>query len=558
MVGSHLANRVSQAQLAVLARWRPAAITLFNEALHDAAAVRAVAPHATITGRTYKPDHEIEARIEANPLEAAGWLANIVLAAPGRGSVNYWQAYNENMQVTSAKIAKLSICSIEYMRRLEAAGLKAAIGCFGVGNPKTLQEDASHWQAFYPAMRHALANGHILLLHAYGKKTLGTLTTQRAWLINRFELQVWPHLPADLKTLPYVYGEYGNDELTYNGPKMGWKGPYNLDHNLFIAELQEAIKPLQGKPCRGAAVYTDGFENGEWEPYDIRGACSDAMSRTVWPEPATSPPPPPPPPPPPEEPDMSLEQWLIEQGNNAAVVPVSPGQAVFDAIIGDGNIPNGPEVYATYPTSGQKYALRSGEHPTVASGAKWTYYVPVPAPGQPWPGVQRVLRSGTPVQPLPIAPSLIPYPSPNSGPRPGDFDAIVLHATAGPLGPSLAWLTNPASEASTHYLIAKDGRIFQMVPDHLRAWHAGASAHAGRADWNDFSLGVEIVNQNNGADPYPAAQVASLISLLRWLVWQYDIAPDDLVTHAQVAVPPGRKSDPKGLALGYIKSEVYP
>lgn len=137
-------------------------------------------------------------------------------------------------------------------------------------------------------------------------------------------------------------------------------------------------------------------------------------------------------------------------------------------------------------------------------------------------------------------------PSPNHEPRKGrPITLIVLHATVGNFQSARDWLTNPASKVSTHYLIRKDGYIAQLVPDTRAAWHAGESRY-GAMDSEAIklqSIGIELENRNDGNDPYPPAQ----LDALRWLVRRYPGLP--IVTHAQIAQPVGRKTDPLGFPL---------
>ena len=77
-----------------------------------------------------------------------------------------------------------------------------------------------------------------------------------------------------------------------------------------------------------------------------------------------------------------------------------------------------------------------------------------------------------------------PLPSP---------DTIVMHYTGGGDARSSAlYLADPATKASAHVVVARDGQIFQLVPFDKRAWHAGASALAGREHVNAFSIGEYI------------------------------------------------------------------
>ena len=74
------------------------------------------------------------------------------------------------------------------------------------------------------------------------------------------------------------------------------------------------------------------------------------------------------------------------------------------------------------------------------------------------------------------------HPSPNCGPRRGGVlpDIVVLHYTAMTgAEAALDRLCDPAAEVSAHYLICERGRVWQMVPEAQRAWHAGAGAWGG-------------------------------------------------------------------------------
>ena len=72
---------------------------------------------------------------------------------------------------------------------------------------------------------------------------------------------------------------------------------------------------------------------------------------------------------------------------------------------------------------------------------------------------------------------------------------IVLHYTAGVSGESSAiYLTRPDVAASAHLVIGRDGKVFQLVPFNIEAWHAGRSWYAGRAELNHYSIGIELDN----------------------------------------------------------------
>jgi len=153
------------------------------------------------------------------------------------------------------------------------------------------------------------------------------------------------------------------------------------------------------------------------------------------------------------------------------------------------------------------------------------------------------------------SPSVQHYPSPNFDERPAGttVDTVVLHATVlNNLSDVIAHFGDPASLVSAHYTIDRDGTIAAHVSEDKRAWHAGRSKMKdGRVEVNDFSIGIELVNSNDGQDPFPEHQIASLRDLLRMIIGRYPIK--HIVTHHECADPPGRKSDPRGFDLAWIK-----
>jgi N-acetylmuramoyl-L-alanine amidase len=111
-------------------------------------------------------------------------------------------------------------------------------------------------------------------------------------------------------------------------------------------------------------------------------------------------------------------------------------------------------------------------------------------------------------------------------------------------GEAIARLCDPEAKVSAHYLVEEDGRIFRLVPEERRAWHAGASYWRGRRNLNGDSIGIEIVNPGHewGYRPFPEAQIASVIELASDIRTRWTIEDRDIVGHADVA--PTRRDDP--------------
>ncbi len=146
------------------------------------------------------------------------------------------------------------------------------------------------------------------------------------------------------------------------------------------------------------------------------------------------------------------------------------------------------------------------------------------------------------------------YNSPNCDARPPGItiDTIVLHATVlNTLDEVIARFADPESKVSAHYTIDRDGTIAPHVSEEKRAWHAGKSKlQDGRQAVNDFSIGIELVNLNDGQDPYPRKQIESLRRLLAEIIGRHPIR--SIIGHYQCADPPGRKTDPAGFDTDWI------
>ncbi|MEE2526331.1 N-acetylmuramoyl-L-alanine amidase [Hyphobacterium sp. HN65] len=141
--------------------------------------------------------------------------------------------------------------------------------------------------------------------------------------------------------------------------------------------------------------------------------------------------------------------------------------------------------------------------------------------------------------------TVIHAPSPNFNERAKPVSLIVLHYTGMESGEAaLQRMCDSEAKVSAHYMIEEDGRIFQLVEESKRAWHAGVSEWAGETDINAVSIGIEIVNGGHdfGLPDYPQAQIDVIISLTKQLMVRHNIPAHRVVGHSDIA--PGRKQDP--------------
>ena len=93
-------------------------------------------------------------------------------------------------------------------------------------------------------------------------------------------------------------------------------------------------------------------------------------------------------------------------------------------------------------------------------------------------------------------------------------------------------------EVSSHFLIRRDGSLWQFVSCDDRAWHAGASCWRERSNCNDDSIGVEL--EGLEGETFEPAQYQALAELGEAIRLQYPLA--HVAGHEHIA--PGRKLDP--------------
>ena len=125
---------------------------------------------------------------------------------------------------------------------------------------------------------------------------------------------------------------------------------------------------------------------------------------------------------------------------------------------------------------------------------------------------------------------------------------LILHFTGEPWESSLKILTQ--DNVSSHYLVRDNPvRIYQLVPEDRRAYHAGESSWKGQTLLNAASIGIEIQNLGDTKGPsgivyheYPKAQIDAVIELVKWIVARHEIRPDRILGHSDIA--PQRKVDP--------------
>ncbi|MHB9026859.1 MAG: N-acetylmuramoyl-L-alanine amidase [Armatimonadota bacterium] len=142
----------------------------------------------------------------------------------------------------------------------------------------------------------------------------------------------------------------------------------------------------------------------------------------------------------------------------------------------------------------------------------------------------------------------VPVPFPAESPNRGDGErwaGIVLHSTGGAFQGAVRWLLQRVSKASAHFVVSRAGEVRQLVSLRHVAWHAGKSDWRGQGCANRFTIGIEMEHLD-GRQDWPPVQLRAVAALCRALMAKYPhIGISDIVGHADVARPRGRKVDPR-------------
>ena len=117
----------------------------------------------------------------------------------------------------------------------------------------------------------------------------------------------------------------------------------------------------------------------------------------------------------------------------------------------------------------------------------------------------------------------------------GQPDTLVIHFTGGSsASSSVDYMLNPESKVSAHLVIGRNGELTQLLPFNAIAWHAGQSSFAGREQFNNYSIGIELDN----AGPLDKDANGEFVS---WFGKRYH--PDDVFIENSHSSSKGRSDD---------------
>lgn len=136
---------------------------------------------------------------------------------------------------------------------------------------------------------------------------------------------------------------------------------------------------------------------------------------------------------------------------------------------------------------------------------------------------------------------VVVHAKPGGHPRRRPVDAVIVHSLGGPDcragvpffrtidGDARHWMAtfNRLPIVSIHYVIDRAGQVEAGVPEQVAATHA--------TGWNQRSIGIELVNNGDGRDPFPPAQIDALVALVTALRQRHPaITPARVLRHSDV------------------------
>lgn len=126
-------------------------------------------------------------------------------------------------------------------------------------------------------------------------------------------------------------------------------------------------------------------------------------------------------------------------------------------------------------------------------------------------------------------------------PRTQTIDMVVIHSTGGPTCDAKThlpiWVKAGTLDENLrnieahptlgiHYMIDRDGTLRASVPESRMVHHV--------FHYSQRSIAIELINDGDGRDPYPEAQLASLVELLRNILQRRHISRDHIKRHSDL------------------------
>jgi len=125
---------------------------------------------------------------------------------------------------------------------------------------------------------------------------------------------------------------------------------------------------------------------------------------------------------------------------------------------------------------------------------------------------------------------------------PRTIDTIIIHSAYNATGEDVHSVEGVLEEfklykVTSHFLIARDGTIYQLAPEETIAYHAGRGQMpdgSRKNIINNYSLGIELIYSETESPN--DIQIEKLVSLVSYLMDKYDIPAENILEHEDVSL----------------------
>ncbi len=125
---------------------------------------------------------------------------------------------------------------------------------------------------------------------------------------------------------------------------------------------------------------------------------------------------------------------------------------------------------------------------------------------------------------------------------PRTIDTIIIHSAYNATGEDVHSVEGVLEEfklykVTSHFLIARDGTIYQLAPEEAVAYHAGRGQmpDGSRKDKiNNYSLGIESIYSETESPN--DIQIEKLVALVSYLMDKYGISTENILEHEDISL----------------------
>jgi len=125
---------------------------------------------------------------------------------------------------------------------------------------------------------------------------------------------------------------------------------------------------------------------------------------------------------------------------------------------------------------------------------------------------------------------------------PRTIDTIIIHSAYNAMGGDIHSLEGVLEEfelykVTSHFIISRDGIIYQLAPEEAIAYHAGRGQMpdgSRKNVINNYSLGIELIYSETESPN--DIQIEKLVELVSYFINKYEIPTENILEHEDVSL----------------------